>query len=382
MEMSNDSIDSADSNDFQGQPVPVLGTNLPAPRVDSEDQKSKTNLIINYLPPKMTEEELKSIFTTIGTVQSVKIVKNKTTRDSMGYAFVNYGVPEHADRAVKDLNGLQVGNKSIKVTYARPSGSNIKNANLYVAHIPKHWNTAALESIFSPYGHIIQSKVLTDEDGKSRGCGFVRFDQNAEAEAAISALNGQLPPGSTDATLPLVVKFANTQGTALPTNPLSSVTTIPTIGAGVIGQIPTVTAIQVARPKANSIGPVKSSMQQQGVTRFNPLAVGTSTVPAVPNFQHTTIPGLVLSQQGIQTWCLFVYNLPQSAEDTTLYQLFSPFGAISGVKVMKDQTTNKPKGFGFVNMLNYDEAVNAIQKLNGTQHDGKVLQVSFKTSKK
>ena len=127
VEMSNDSIDSADSNDFQGQPVPVLGTNLPAPRVDSEDQKSKTNLIINYLPPKMTEEELKSIFTTIGTVQSVKIVKNKTTRDSMGYAFVNYGVPEHADRAVKDLNGLQVGNKSIKVTYARPSGSNIKN---------------------------------------------------------------------------------------------------------------------------------------------------------------------------------------------------------------------------------------------------------------
>ena len=51
------------------------------------------------------------------------------------------------------------------------------------------------------------------------------------------------------------------------------------------------------------------------------------------------------------------------------------------VQVIRDLQTNKCKGFGFVTMTNYDEALVAIQSLNGYTLGNRVLQVSFKTNK-
>ena len=50
-------------------------------------------------------------------------------------------------------------------------------------------------------------------------------------------------------------------------------------------------------------------------------------------------------------------------------------------QVIRDLQTNKCKGFGFVTMTNYDEALVAIQSLNGYTLGNRVLQVSFKTNK-
>lgn len=80
-------------------------------------------------------------------------------------------------------------------------------------------------------------------------------------------------------------------------------------------------------------------------------------------------------------WCIFVYNLSPEADESVLWQLFGPFGAVTNVKVIRDFTTNKCKGFGFVTMTNYDEAAMAIASLNGYRLGDRVLQVSFKTSK-
>jgi len=80
-------------------------------------------------------------------------------------------------------------------------------------------------------------------------------------------------------------------------------------------------------------------------------------------------------------WCIFVYNLAPETEENVLWQLFGPFGAVQSVKVIRDLQTNKCKGFGFVTMTNYDEAVVAIQSLNGYTLGNRVLQVSFKTNK-
>ena len=84
---------------------------------------------------------------------------------------------------------------------------------------------------------------------------------------------------------------------------------------------------------------------------------------------------------GATGWCLFVYNLAAETEENVLWQLFGPFGAVQSVKVVRDPATNKCKGFGFVTMTNYDEALMAIAANNGYQLGGRVLQVSFKKSK-
>lgn len=104
--------------------------------------------------------------------------------------------------------------------------------------------------------------------------------------------------------------------------------------------------------------------------RFSPLAI--EAVPA--------LAGVGLGTPG-PGWCIFVYNLAPEADESVLWQLFGPFGAVTNVKVIRDFATNKCKGFGFVTMTNYEEAAMAIASLNGYRLGDRVLQVSFKTTK-
>lgn len=56
---------------------------------------------------------------------------------SFGFGFVNFVRPEDASRAIEVMNGLQVENKRLKVSYARPAGEDIKDTNLYVQNLPR-----------------------------------------------------------------------------------------------------------------------------------------------------------------------------------------------------------------------------------------------------
>uniref|UniRef100_A0A1Y1NCL0 RRM domain-containing protein n=1 Tax=Photinus pyralis TaxID=7054 RepID=A0A1Y1NCL0_PHOPY len=125
-------------------------------------EESKTNLIVNYLPQTMTQEEIRSLFSSIGEVESCKLIRDKVTGQSLGYGFVNYHRPEDAEKAINTLNGLRLQNKTIKVSYARPSSEAIKGANLYVSGLPKNMTQQDLEALFSPYGRIITSRILCD----------------------------------------------------------------------------------------------------------------------------------------------------------------------------------------------------------------------------
>ncbi|XP_031369608.1 ELAV-like protein 2 [Apis dorsata] len=201
----------------------------------ASQEESKTNLIVNYLPQSMTQDEIRSLFSSIGEVESCKLIRDKLTGQSLGYGFVNYHRPEDAEKAINTLNGLRLQNKTIKVSYARPSSEAIKGANLYVSGLPKNMTQQDLENLFSPYGRIITSRILCDNitvrqfvtgggdylpekmmdplnnlnrlpTGLSKGVGFIRFDQRVEAERAIQELNGTIPKGSSE---PITVKFAN-----------------------------------------------------------------------------------------------------------------------------------------------------------------------------
>lgn len=120
---------------------------------------------------------------------------------------MNYHRTEDADKAMSTFNGLRLQNKTIKVSFARPSSDSIKGANLYVSGLSKGMTQQDLESLFSPYGQIITSRILCDNiTGLSKGVGFIRFDTRSEAERAIQALNGTTPKAATE---PITVKFAN-----------------------------------------------------------------------------------------------------------------------------------------------------------------------------
>lgn len=73
---------------------------------------------------------------------------------------------------------------------------------------------------------------------------------------------------------------------------------------------------------------------------------------------------------------LYVGNLPYSVTQSKLQEMFSPFGALGEVTVISDKFSGRSKGFGFVEFENAEEAKAAIEKLNGTDFDGRNIIVN------
>ena len=266
---------------------------------------------------------------------------------------------------------MKLTNKTIKVSLARPSSNEIKNANLYVSGLPLSCSEHDLRILFARFGAIITSKVLYDESGQSRGVGFVRFDRRVDAESAINGLNNRIPDVN-GAIKPLTVKFANPPSQKIQ---------------------PYLDILAQAKGLAGSA----FLRQAVGLSQFSPLSssasLGTSplTSPLSPNSAsllrnnlgvNTSTSSSTLNGVGNTSWCVFVYNLPSDATELTLFQLFSKFGAIQSTRVVYDENTKKCKGFGFVNMAHYEDATMSILNLNGYCCErGKPLQVSFKRPK-
>jgi RNA recognition motif-containing protein len=72
---------------------------------------------------------------------------------------------------------------------------------------------------------------------------------------------------------------------------------------------------------------------------------------------------------------IYVGNLPFSANEGELRQLFEEFGTVNSVALINDRETGRPRGFGFVEMPNAD-AARAIQALNGKDMGGRPLRIN------
>jgi len=72
---------------------------------------------------------------------------------------------------------------------------------------------------------------------------------------------------------------------------------------------------------------------------------------------------------------LLVRNLSRNTTEKELIGLFTSFGKVDSLTLVKDKDTGKSKGFGFVEMPNEAEAMAAIEKLNGQVVGGNMIRV-------
>lgn len=78
---------------------------------------------------------------------------------------------------------------------------------------------------------------------------------------------------------------------------------------------------------------------------------------------------------------IYVGNLPWSANDQELSELFGGFGAVESAAVITDRETGRSRGFGFVEMSDSD-AQKAIAELNGKDMGGRPLRVNEANERK
>ncbi|MFU8797007.1 MAG: RNA recognition motif domain-containing protein [Dehalococcoidia bacterium] len=80
------------------------------------------NIYVGNLSRETTEDELRQAFEAFGQVTSVNIIKDRYSGDSRGFGFVEMAVKSEAQTAINELNGTQLGERTLSINEARPRG--------------------------------------------------------------------------------------------------------------------------------------------------------------------------------------------------------------------------------------------------------------------
>lgn len=78
------------------------------------------NIYVGNLSYRLTEDELRELFTEYGEVSSVNIITDKYSGQSKGFGFVEMPVQSEAEEAIKALNSSPIKGRDLKVNEARP----------------------------------------------------------------------------------------------------------------------------------------------------------------------------------------------------------------------------------------------------------------------
>jgi len=82
--------------------------------------KMDVRLYVGNLPKSTTEDEIKELFAKAGTVASVEVIKDRSSGESKGFAFVNMPDQAEAEKAIGMYNAYSLGDRELKVNVAKP----------------------------------------------------------------------------------------------------------------------------------------------------------------------------------------------------------------------------------------------------------------------
>ena len=110
---------------------------------------------------------------------------------SNSYGYVRLESPEEAETAIKELHGSDVGGSNIVIEkFNKEKKADKSINNIYVKEFPTTWTDEDLGNLFKKYGELGSVKVMFDDEGKSKGFGFVCFQKPECVDKAVE-LNGK-----------------------------------------------------------------------------------------------------------------------------------------------------------------------------------------------
>ncbi|MFN3454945.1 MAG: RNA recognition motif domain-containing protein [Pseudobdellovibrio sp.] len=86
-----------------------------------------TKLYVGNLPYSATDESLAHAFSEYGTVNSSKVIMDRDSGRSKGFAFVEMSTQAEAERSISQLNGAQLDGRAINVSEAKPPAPRTNN---------------------------------------------------------------------------------------------------------------------------------------------------------------------------------------------------------------------------------------------------------------
>ncbi|KAF2874558.1 hypothetical protein BDV95DRAFT_604726 [Massariosphaeria phaeospora] len=154
------------------------------------------NVFIKNLDTAIDNKALHDTFAAFGNILSCKVAQDELG-NSKGYGFVHYDTAEAANNAIKHVNGMLLNEKKVFVGHHIPKKDRMSKfeemkanfTNIYVKNIDLDVTDADFRDLFEKFGSITSASVARDEQGKSRGFGFVNYHNHEDANAAVDQLN-------------------------------------------------------------------------------------------------------------------------------------------------------------------------------------------------
>mmetsp|Transcript_7517 Transcript_7517/g.24040 ORF Transcript_7517/g.24040 Transcript_7517/m.24040 type:complete len:641 (-) Transcript_7517:80-2002(-) len=306
-------LENVNSAQIKGRPCRVMWSQ----RDPSARKSGAGNIFIKNLPKDMDHKQLFDTFCSFGTIMSCKVVLDDTGA-SKGYGFVHYDSEESAQKAIAAVNGAKIEDKELFVAPFVPKkerqSSSTTFTNLYIKQLPDNIQSDSdLLDMFKPFGTVTSVHLSMDpETKKSKGFGFVNYDDAASAKAALDELNGKEFPSTVE------------------------------------GEPAKVLYVGRAQKKSEREAELRQKMEELRAERQS-------------------------KYQGVN---LYVKNLEDTVDDDQLRKIFESCGTITSCKVMRDEKTGSSKGFGFVCFSTAEEATNAVTEMNNHMIGTKPLYVA------
>ncbi|XP_042898473.1 polyadenylate-binding protein 1A-like [Parasteatoda tepidariorum] len=154
------------------------------------------SLFVSNLHPDCTESTLYKKFRSAGKILNIHIARNKESKRSLGFGYINFADKNDAEYVLNSMNYEPVGGQPIRIMWVRPDIKTFNpSANIFVRNLHSSIDEPALRDIFSSYGTILSLKVDCCKNGMSKGLGYVQFENEDSADAAIEGVNNHLIKG-------------------------------------------------------------------------------------------------------------------------------------------------------------------------------------------
>lgn len=348
------------------------------------------SLYVGDLDPDVTESMLFEKFCQAGPVLSIRVCRDMITRRSLGYAYVNFHQPGDAERALDTMNFEPLKGRPMRIMWSQRDPSLRKSGvgNVFIKNLHKDIDNKAIFDTFSAFGNILSCRVATDEQGNSRGYGFVHFETEEAANEAIGKVNGMLlnekkvfvgkfVPRSErermmgDKARLFTNVYVKNFGEELDDDKLKEM-------FEAYGKITSARVMTDPSGKSKGFGFVSfenPEAAEQAVKELNDKEIGNGKKIYVGRAQKKAERQADLKRkfeqlkiermnryQGVN---LYVKNLDDVIDDERLRREFAPYGTITSARVMMDTTGTRSKGFGFVCFSSPEEATKAVTEMNG-----------------
>ncbi|KAF6020755.1 hypothetical protein EB796_020911 [Bugula neritina] len=185
-------LDTMNFDTIKGRPCRIMWSQ----RDPSLRKSGVGNVFIKNLDKGIDNKALYDTFSAFGNILSCKIVTDEN--GSKGYGFVHFETEEAAKIAIDKVNGMLLNDKKVFVgrfmsrkERMEQMGDKVKKfTNVYVKNLSDEVTDKQFMEMFVKYGPVVSAKVMTADDGKGKGFGFVSFETAEAAEECVNDMNG------------------------------------------------------------------------------------------------------------------------------------------------------------------------------------------------